>query len=106
MNFEGTNAHTALNALDKVEILIYSDANLEKQQHEMLFFFCVVFISAGAQRDANLHSGLHGSYAQSTRRSGESIPEPHHQGFHLGEMFFQNAFFLGLPPTAVIYIVD
>lgn len=52
-----------------------------------------MFIFAGAQRNTNVYSGLHGSYAQSTRRGGESVPQPDHQGFHLGEIFFRNAFF-------------
>lgn len=32
-----------------------------------------------------MHTGLHGSYADDTGGGRNCIPEPHYQGFHLGE---------------------
>lgn len=39
LNADSTDGHTVLNTLDNVSILIYSDANQEKQQHEMWCLF-------------------------------------------------------------------
>lgn len=39
LNADNTDAHAGLNTLDKVNILIYSDADQEKRQHKMLCSF-------------------------------------------------------------------
>lgn len=80
LNPDHADAHAVLNTLDKVHFLIYSDANQEN-----VGMNCCICLP-GPQRNNNLHSGLYGSYDECTRRGGEGIPEPHRQGFHLGEI--------------------